>query len=374
MEEFKLNEIWRKTVGKLTKYVPGIPIELVQEKYGLTDVIKLASNENPNGTSPKAKEAMISALDDVNLYPEKEANMLRDRLSELHDLSREHFVITNGGEYAITLLGGTFLNPKEEAIYCVPTFGVYRSSVIKQDAIPIELPLDDQGKYDTDAILQAMTGQTKLVFVCNPNNPTGTILEKEKIELLVNGVPKDTVIIFDEAYFEFIDDPEYDSAIDYVRKGKNVAVIRTFSKLFGMAGARMGYVAARPDIIEKIFMVREAFSANRIAIAGAAAALDDRDFIKLTIDNNNQGRAFIEQSFQKLGIPYYPSSANFVLAKVDVDVQLLYERMLRRGIAFRPIEGKMRVSVGTMSQNQAFMDALIEELDSLRKEQHSCQG
>lgn len=369
-----MTEIWRESVGKLTKYVPGVPIELVQEKYGLTDVIKLASNENPHGTSPKATEAMIRALETVNLYPEKEANILRERLSELHGLSREHFVITNGGEYAITLLGGTFLNPEEEAVYCVPTFGVYRSSVIKQGAIPIELPLDDLGKFDVDAILGAVTGQTKLVFVCNPNNPTGTILEKEKIELLVNGVPKDTVIIFDEAYFEFIDDPEYDSAIDYVRKGKNVAVIRTFSKLFGMAGARMGYVAARPDIIEKIFMVREAFSANRIAIAGAAAALDDQEFINLTIENNNQGRAFIEQSFQKLGIPYYPSSANFVLAEVDVDVQLLYERMLRRGIAFRPMGGKLRVSVGTMSQNQAFVDLLTEELGLLRKEQDSCQG
>lgn len=355
--------LWRDTVGRLMKYVPGEPIESVKAKYGLSEVIKLASNENPLGTSPAAVAAMTAALGEASYYPEKEANVLREKLAEKYGLDVENFVVTNGGEYALTLLGNTFINPGDEAVYCTPTFGVMRSSIIKQEGIPVELNLTDDYKFDLEGMLKKITDKTKLVYICNPNNPTGTIVSKEERDKFVEKLPDHVVAVFDEAYYEFIEDKEYESAIKYVKEGKNVVVIRTFSKLYGMAGVRIGYAIANKEIIEKIFMVREAFSANRIGIIGAAAALDDKEFVEKTLNNNREGLKYFEKEFKSMGYDVIPSNANFVYVDLKTDISDVNQKMLMKGFVFRPWGGKMRVSVGTPEQNAAFMKALKEVLN-----------
>lgn len=362
-----MNEIWRDSVLLLSKYIPGEPIESVKEKYGLTKVVKMASNENPLGVSPMARLAMQEALEAANYYPEKEANSLRDKLAKKLGLEIDNMIITNGGEYALTLMGGTFVNPNDEVIYCVPSFGVYRSAAIKSQGIPVELPLTENHCFDLEAILRHITKRTKLIFICNPNNPTGTIVSSRARDEFINHVPDNVVVVFDEAYYEFIGDPEYLSGIKYLKEKKNIVVIRTFSKLYGLAGVRLGYAMADPGVIEKVFMVREAFSVNRVAVAGAIAALDDTEFIHRTLAVIASGKEYLYHEFDAIGINYIESAANFVLADVGVNVESLYEKMLMRGVIFRPIVGKLRVSVGTMEENELFIRVLKDELAELKR-------
>lgn len=364
-----IENLLRDTVKIMHKYVPGEPIEAVKEKYGVTEVIKLASNENPLGTSPKAIAAMTEMLKMGNLYPEPEGNELRRKLAKRFGLKPENFATANGADNILTLIGNTFVNPGDEVVYCDPTFGAYNTLAVKQQGVPVALPVTADYKFDLDAMAAHITDKTKLVCMCNPNNPTGTIVDNADLDKFINNLPDHVVAIIDEAYFELITEPNYESAVRFVKEGKNVIVTRTFSKAYGMAGIRIGYAIAREDIIENIFTVREAFATNRIALAGASAALDDDEFLQEVLKVNAEGIKYFTEELTKLGFKVVPTQTNFMLVDMgDVNVGQLFEDMKKKGFVFRAWgfpNGKkyMRVSIGTDYQNKKFVAALKETLN-----------
>ncbi|EHJ40874.1 histidinol-phosphate transaminase [Clostridioides difficile P32] len=358
-----IEKLLRNTVKELHQYVPGEPIEKVKEKYGVKEIIKLASNENPLGPSPKAIEAMIEMLKQGQLYPEPEANELRRKLAEKLDLKPENFIVANGADNVITLIGEAFINRGDEVIYCNPTFPSYRTATIKNEGIPVEVPLTEDYKYDLQGILDKITDKTKLICVCNPNNPTGTIVDDKELEEFLKKVPENIITILDEAYIEFLTVPNYVDGLKYVRENYNVIVTRTFSKIYGLAGLRVGYGIAKDEIIRTLFTVKEPFSANRVAISGATAALDDEEFIKETYELNRVGMAYFKEEFTKMGFDVVDSQSNFLYVDMKTDIPKLFEDLKKRGFVIRPSATHARVSIGTMEENRKFVAVLKEILN-----------
>ncbi|EQE34775.1 histidinol-phosphate transaminase [Clostridioides difficile CD109] len=358
-----IEKLLRNTVKELHQYVPGEPIEKVKEKYGVKEIIKLASNENPLGPSPKAIEAMIEMLKQGQLYPEPEANELRRKLAEKLDLKPENFIVANGADNVITLIGEAFINRGDEVIYCNPTFPSYRTATIKNEGIPVEVPLTEDYKYDLQGILDKITDKTKLICVCNPNNPTGTIVDDKELEEFLKKVPENIITILDEAYIEFLTVPNYVDGLKYVRENYNVIVTRTFSKIYGLAGLRVGYGIAKDEIIRTLFTVKEPFSANRVAISGATAALDDEEFIKETYELNRVGMAYFKEEFTKMGFDVVDSQSNFLYVDMKTDIPKLFEDLKKRGFVIRPSATHARVSIGTMEENKKFVAVLKEILN-----------
>ncbi|AWH77902.1 TPA: histidinol-phosphate transaminase [Clostridioides difficile] len=357
-----IEKLLRNTVKELHQYVPGEPIEKVKEKYGVKEIIKLASNENPLGPSPKAMETMIEMLKQGQLYPEPEANELRRKLAEKLDLKPENFIVANGADNVITLIGEAFINRGDEVIYCNPTFPSYRTATIKNEGIPVEVPLTEDYKYDLQGILDRITDKTKLICVCNPNNPTGTIVDDKELEEFLKKVPENIITILDEAYIEFLTVPNYVDGLKYVRENYNVIVTRTFSKIYGLAGLRVGYGIAKDEIIRTLFTVKEPFSANRVAISGATAALDDEEFIKETYELNRVGMAYFKEEFTKMGFDVVDSQSNFLYVDMKTDIPKLFEDLKKRGFVIRPSATHARVSIGTMEENKKFVAVLKEIL------------
>ncbi len=357
-----IEKLTRNTVRYLNQYIPGEPIEKVKEKYGVNEIIKLASNENPLGASPKAIEAMKEMLDIAQLYPDPEANDLRRKLANRLNLNQDNFIIANGADNIITLLGEAFVNQNDEVIYCNPTFPSYRTAIIKNEGVPVELPLTVDYKYDLDGILQKINSKTKAIFICNPNNPTGTLLDDKELDKFIKKVPEDVITVIDEAYIEFIEDKNYKDSVDYVKDNKNVIVVRTFSKIYGLAGLRVGYAISNPEIIKTIFMVRETFAANRIAISGAVAALDDEEFLDSTYKVNRIGKKYLKEEFIKMGFDVVDSQANFLYVDMKTDIDKLFENLKRKGFVIRPSKTHARITVGTMDQNRKFIKALKDIL------------
>ncbi|HCQ6140240.1 TPA: histidinol-phosphate transaminase [Clostridioides difficile] len=358
-----IEKLLRNTVKELHQYVPGEPIEKVKEKYGVKEIIKLASNENPLGPSPKAIEAMIEMLKQGQLYPEPEANELRRKLAEKLDLKPENFIVANGADNVITLIGEAFINRGDEVIYCNPTFPSYRTATIKNEGIPVEVPLTEDYKYDLQGILDKITDKAKLICVCNPNNPTGTIVDDKELEEFLKKVPENIITILDEAYIEFLTVPNYVDGLKYVRENYNVIVTRTFSKIYGLAGLRVGYGIAKDEIIRTLFTVKEPFSANRVAISGATAALDDEEFIKETYELNRVGMAYFKEEFTKMGFDVVDSQSNFLYVDMKTDIPKLFEDLKKRGFVIRPSATHARVSIGTMEENKKFVAVLKEILN-----------
>lgn len=357
-----IENLRRNTVEKLHQYVPGEPIEKVKEKYGVEEIIKLASNENPLGPSPKAIEAMIEMLKKGQLYPEPEANELRRKLANKLGLVPENFVVSNGADNVITLIGEAFVNKGDEVIYCSPTFPSYRTITVKNEGVPVEVPLTKDYKYDLDAILEKINDKTKLIFICNPNNPTGTIVDDKDLESFIKKVPEHVITVIDEAYIEFLKVP-YEDGIKFIKENYNVIVTRTFSKIYGLAGLRVGYGIAKEEIIKTLFTVKEPFAANRVAISGAAAALDDEDFLKETYKVNEEGMKYLKDEFEKMGFDVVDSQANFLFVDMKTDIPKLFEDLKKRGFVIRPSGTHGRVSIGTQYENEKFIAVLKDILN-----------
>ncbi|WP_027701986.1 histidinol-phosphate transaminase [Metaclostridioides mangenotii] len=358
-----IEKLLRNTVKDLNQYIPGEPIEKVKEKYGVDEIIKLASNENPLGASPKAIKAMKDMLDISHLYPDPEANDLRRKLAFSLGLKQDNFIIANGADNIITLLGEGFVNKDDEVIYCSPSFPSYRTAIIKNEGIPVEVPLTPDYKYNLDGILEKLNSKTKAIFICNPNNPTGTLLDDKELDDFIKKVPENVITVIDEAYIEFIEDKNYKDSADYVKDNKNVVVVRTFSKIYGLAGLRVGYAIANSDIIKSLFMVRETFAANRIAISGAVAALDDEEFLIETYNVNKEGKGYLKREFINMGFDVVDSQANFLYVDMKTDIDKLFEDLKKKGFVIRPSKTHVRVTIGTMEQNKKFINALKDVLN-----------
>ena len=355
--------LWRESVTRLNKYVPGKPIEEVKKEYGLEQVIRLASNENPYGPSQKAVQAMLEALHDIHIYPEPSCNGLREKLAERYGIDSEQIVVGNGADHIIRLIGAAYLNPGDEVIYCTPTFPIYRMITLLMGGVPIEIPVTEEYVFDLEAILDKVNRKTKLIFICNPNNPTGTIVKPDDFKEFLIQLPGNVIVAIDEAYVEYVPDNQKIVGIDLINEGYPVILIRTFSKLYGLAGARIGYMMARKEFILPVQTVREVFAVNRIAHVGAIASLDDEEYKKFIINMNREEMQKLERNLKLLGCDVYPSYANFLFVNFKQDSQQIFHKLMKQGIIIRPcgpwgLNTFARITIGTPEQNLKLIEAM----------------
>jgi histidinol-phosphate aminotransferase len=356
----------------LPVYQPGRPIEEVARELGLSarSIIKLASNENPLGPSPAALAAMKGALRQTHLYPDGNAFYLKKRLAAALKVTPAHLVMGNGSNDVIEFLGHALLGPGDEIVVSQYCFAIYPIMARLLGARVITVPAKDYG-HDIPAMLKAVTVNTKLMFVANPNNPTGTLAPAAELRRLVEELPESVVLAMDEAYIEFIEKPVDLAPI--IRSGRkpNVILLRTFSKIYGLAGLRIGYGIGDPEFITALEKIRQPFNVNSLAQAGALAALDDRAHVRKTRQNNARGLKYFEKAFAAMKVEFIRSSANFILGRVGAGQQV-FEELQRRGIIARPMGGYqlpewIRISVGTPAENERCVKALREILRGGKK-------
>lgn len=350
----------RPAIERLVPYSPGKPIEDVKREFGLTDVIKLASNENPLGPSPKAVAAMKAALDGVNLYPDGAALALKRALSAHWGVPAEQFTLGNGSDEVIHCLGLAYLRPGDSIVRGDPSFSLYGAAALLNEAVAIKVPLTADMRHDVDAMVDAVDERTRMVFIANPNNPTGGMNTGREIEDLMDRLPPHVLLVLDEAYAEYVESPEYPASIEYVREGRPVIVLRTFSKIYGLAGLRVGYGVARPDIIRAVEQVREPFNVNSLAQAGALAALGDADHLQRSRRANSDGKRTLTEAFDRLGLPYARTEGNFILVDVRRNGREVYEALLRAGVIVRTgdvfgLPTWIRVTIGAPAENARFL-------------------
>lgn len=365
----------RPNVLQMEPYSPGKPISEVQRELGLDSVIKLASNENPLGPSPKAVEAVREAAATMHIYPDASGYAVRQAIANRFDCSENSILLGNGSDELIHLLGLLFLGePGDEMMMGDPSFVRYEAAAQLAPATLVKVPLDSAYRHDLTAMAARATERTKLIFIANPNNPTGTIVRRREFDQFLADLPTHTTVVLDEAYFEFAEDVEdYPVSLDYVHTGRPVIGLRTFSKTYGLAGIRIGYGFASPEIVDAFHRAREPFNVNSLAQVAAIAALIDRDHIAATVANNHHGMARMNEALTALGATPCESFANFVFADLHRPAQPVFRALLERGIIVRSGEvfgtpTCIRVSVGTESEVEAFVQAIgiiLEESNSL---------
>jgi len=349
----------------LVVYEPGKPIEETARELRVdpTAIIKLASNENPLGPSRKAIQAMRAALKNAQLYPDGGGFYLRSALAARLGFARENIILGNGSNEVIEFLGHAFLNPGDDVIVSEHAFIAYKLIATLFGARTIETPSPDY-QHDLEAMLDAITPKTRLIFIANPNNPTGTLLAQDKIDNFMSRVRENIVTIFDEAYFELLNDPP--DTLRYVREGRNIVVLRTFSKIHGLASLRVGYGIASRGLIDVLQKTRQPFNVNGIAQAGALAALSDQAHQCKTKEVVDAGRAYLEEHFVEMKLGFVPGAANFVMVNIR-DGAAVFKKLLARKIIVRSLKGYnlpewVRITVGTMEQNKKCIAALKEVL------------
>lgn len=357
----------RKPILDVNRYVPGRPISDVIRELGLTSVIKLASNENPLGPSPKAIDAIQNALIQLYLYPDDNAYDLRNAIAKHHNVSEDQIVLGNGGAELIKMMAMTFLNPGDEVLLGTPSFGIYRED-IKQMGVPFhEVLLDRDFNYDLEAFCAAMNTKTKLVIICSPNNPTGTIVTRDKFEKFLSIVPKTVLIVIDEAYFDFVDSIDYPNGLSYICQYPNLFVLRTFSKNYGLAGIRVGYGIANSEIVFYMNKVRVLFNVNSLAQVAAIAALQDKEHLEASKMLVLKEKEFLYREFSLIELKYIPTYANFIAVEVprkfNGDDKALCSALLRHGIIVRPgsdqkMPGYLRITIGTRQMNEKLLEVL----------------
>ncbi len=343
----------------LVPYQPGKPIEELEREYGITDSIKIASNENPLGPSPKAVAAITAVLPVLNLYPDGDAFSLKKRLAEKLGLDRSCLIIGNGSNELIEMIVRTFVRVGESIVVGAHAFAIYHLVNTAAGGRTITVP-HTEFRFDLAAMAEAVTADTRIIFLDNPNNPTGTMYTRDEWEVFLQRVPAEVMIVVDEAYFEFVDDPDYPNSLNYHAADRLIVTLRTFSKICGLAGLRVGYGIASPQVIDALNRIRQPFNVNSLAQVGALAALDDEAHTRRTQDNNARGLAYLRTELDRLGLEYAPSRANFLLVNIGVGVA---DKLLPAGVIVRPMEGYgypgyARVSVGTPHENERFIGAL----------------
>jgi histidinol-phosphate aminotransferase len=346
----------------IAPYEPGKPIEELERELGIHDAIKLASNENPLPPSERVQKAIVAALPTLNRYPDGGGFYLRQALAKKHGVTPEHVVLGNGSNELIELLVHAFMRPGDEAVVPHPSFVVYPMSVQAAGGIRVVVMLRDY-RLDLEAMGRAVTPLTKLVFIANPNNPTATMVTADEVERFMARMPDRTIVVFDEAYVEFAQGPDFPDSLAYMKQGRKVVVLRTFSKAASLAGLRVGYGVADPDAVALLNRIRPPFNVNSLAQAAALAALDDEPHILECVRLIDAGRQFLYDEFKALGLKYAPSRANFILVDVGRSAAEIYQKLLREGVIVRPMtsfgmETALRITVGTPQENRRLVRAL----------------
>jgi len=355
--------LYRPAVEELQPYEPGKPVEEVQRELGLERVVKLASNEGPFGPFPEALEALRRSAAELNRYPDGGAWRLRQALAQRHGVRFEEVAIGAGADGVIDCLTQATLDPGDEIVCGWPSFPSYVIDALKLGATPVRVPLRDH-RYDLDALAAAVTRRTKLVFVCHPNNPTGTSNGRAELERFLDDLPAHVLPVLDQAYFEYVDDSDYADGIgQHFKRGRRVLVLRTFSKIYGLAGLRVGYGVGPADVVTAIAKTRRAFDVSHQAQVAAVASLGDEAEIVRRRRANADGRAELERTLRAAGLQTPPAVANFLFADLGEDARPLFEALLREGVIVRPLHGfgaptAIRVTVGSVEENALFAEAL----------------
>jgi histidinol-phosphate aminotransferase len=345
-------------IESLVPYSPGKPIEELQRELGLTSVIKLASNENPRGPSPKALAVLADAATTLHRYPDGSAFRLRTALAERWKVSLDQVVVGNGSDEIIGMLVRAFLPPGDEAVMADQTFVIYHMEVTAAHGRPVVVPLRGF-RHDLPAMADAVTPRTRLLFLCNPNNPTGTMVTASEVDRLMARIPKKVIVVFDEAYFEYVQAADFPDSLGFVRQHRNAIVLRTFSKIYGLAGLRIGYGVTTPEIAGYLNRVRPPFNANSLAQRAAVAALDDEEHVTQSRLLNRAEMAVMKTGLERLGFRPVPSEANFLYFDCGRDGRTVFQALLKEGVIIRHIEGRMlRVTIGLPEENRRFLDAL----------------
>ena len=362
---------FRSAVHLLTNYEPGRDVEEVAEELGipLSSIVKLASNESPFGPSPKAVAAIPSEFPNLHMYPWKRFTDFKELLADYHGLSPDNIVLGHGTESLIGLIPQLYLDPGDEAVVAAETYTLHETVCIAMAADVRRVPLRDF-RYDMERMLAAVGPRTKLVWLCNPNNPTGTVLSLAEIEAMLAKLPPRVAVVIDGAYAEYVDDADYGDGLELVRRGHpNVIALRTMSKAYGLAGLRIGFAAADQGICTMLDRLREPFNLSRVATAAGPAALADTEWLRHCQDLNREGRGFLTREFIRLGFDVVPSQANFILVDVKTDADALFAQLLAQGIIVRAATAwgygtHLRVTVGTKEQNRRLIDALESTVEA----------
>jgi histidinol-phosphate aminotransferase len=344
----------------LAPYQPGKPIEELERELGISDSVKLASNENPLGPSPKAVQAMRDACAEIHRYPDGASFKLRSALASKLDVGENQLVFGCGADEVLELLAKTFLAPGDEVIHAWPSFAMYPIVIKGMGGTPIAVPLREDMGHDLDAMLEAVNERTKIVFVCNPNNPTGTSIGAQEFDAFVEQLPEHVVLAVDEAYREFVRRDDFPDAIGWARRRPGTIVLRTFSKIYGLAGMRVGYGIGDTELIGFLERARHPFNVNRMAEVAALAALVDEEHANATRAVNAAGIELLTRELQALGHEVWPTEANFLLARTGSGT---YDALLRQGVIVRPLQGFgmadcIRISIGTPEENERLVKAL----------------
>lgn len=361
MQRFSISELLPPWSSRIRPYPPGKPIEEVERELG-QPAIKLASNENPLGPSPKALEAIRSSLDRVHLYPDGSGYYLRQKLAEIHGLNMDQVILGAGSTDLIELVAKTFLTAGDEGITSESAFYIYRLAIEEMGAGLILTPMR-QLTFDLAAIAHAVTQRAKVIYLGNPNNPTGTMFTAQELDRFLDALPARVLVVLDEAYYDYVQRPDYSHSLDYVRASRNILVLRTFSKVHGLAGLRVGYGMGHPDLIEALNRIRSPFNASRPAQAAALAALDDREHVARSVETNTGEMKFVTEELTLLAVRYIPSVGNFLLIDTGRDCEEDFVRLLHEGVIVRPMKlygfpTSVRVTIGTHRDNEQFLEAL----------------
>jgi histidinol-phosphate aminotransferase len=347
-------------------YTPGKPLEELEREYGIADSIKLASNENPLGPSPMALEAIKQAIPKLNRYPDGSGYDLIQKISNLIGLSPQHIVLGNGSDEIIGMLAFAMLQPGDEAILPNPSFLMYEIMVRGAGATPVFVPLTSLS-IDLEEVKKKITSKTRMIFLCNPNNPTGTIITKKDFETFIKEIPDEIIVVVDEAYIEFVRDKNCAVSFEYIDDMTPLVTLRTFSKVYGLAGLRIGYGVMPAKIADILNRIRLPFNANSLAQVGAGAALEDKRFIEKVTALIHEGLDFLYDALGRLGITYFPTQTNFFLIDVRKDADEIYENMLRQGVIVRSMKSYgypnyIRINVGLHEENVRFLKALEKSM------------
>jgi len=358
-----MKKLIRESILRIQQYEPGMPAEVLKGELSLKgEFSKLASNENPLGPSPLAIEAIRRSLKDGNLYPDNSCIQLREKIAQNLGVPVKNLGVGNGTTELIFLIGIAFLNPGETFIMSESSFIMAKIVAQIMDCNLVEVPLKDY-RHDLDAILKMVSDDTKLVYLDNPMNPIGTMLTQQDVSRFMKEIPDDIVVVFDEAYFEYANKENFPDSLRFVQEGRNVIVLRTFSKMYGLAGFRVGYCAASEEFIDALNRARPPFSVNRFAQIAAAEALRDEAHIKKTLEITESGKRFLYENFERMSLFYIPSETNFVTVDVKTDGQKVADEFKQRSVIVRPLVmyGKptfLRVTIGTPEQNRKFIEVL----------------
>jgi histidinol-phosphate aminotransferase len=354
-------------VQALQPYLPGKPVAELEREYGIGHAIKLASNENPFGPSPLALDAAREVLQDLSRYPEGSAWLLAGKLAGKHQLARDCITLGNGSNDVLDMIARAFLTPAHEAVFSQYAFAVYPIAVQAAGAQARVAPAHDGSRgpacgHDLDAMRNLVGADTRLVFIANPNNPTGTWLESDALETFISSLPAHVIVVVDEAYFEYVDKQSYPDTSTWLARFPNLIVTRTFSKAYGLAGLRVGYALSHPDLADLLNRVRQPFNVNSVAQAAALAALDDVEHLQQSIRRNREGMAQLVSGFRKLGLAYIESAGNFVAVNTGHGLEH-YEALLQQGIIVRPVANYgmpdyLRVTVGRADENARLLTGL----------------